>query len=193
MNWSSVVDHYMGIGDDILLLDFFCYTVTLPERGVLTVEDAVRRLGRGPAGLHAPPYPYLVDQDHDLTLVQMGAGVATIDHGCLGVGPAVSGRLAGPGLRHWYAAWDIDGNTFLASRQPQGGGYWSHPAGDDDGDHGTLTPYSASVRLTYLHHPAKSPALRNGWLRSPGASLGQRRSFPSQAQYEWDRPSAEPA
>ncbi|NUW43280.1 hypothetical protein [Nonomuraea rhodomycinica] len=146
MSWASVVDYYAGIGEDVLLLDSFCYTLTLPVDGVLTVEEAVRRLGHDPAGLRIPPDPYLVDQEHDLALVQIGPGVATIDFGCLGIGTAISGRLAGPEMRHWFAAWDIDGNTFLASRQPDGGGYWSHPANHESGDYGVLTPYAGLLR-----------------------------------------------
>jgi hypothetical protein len=142
MNWASVVDHYAGIGEDVLSLDSFCYTLTLPVHGVLTVEHAVRLLGHDPADLRIPPDPYLVDQGQDLALVRVGTGVATIDFGCLGIGTAISGRLASPETRHWFAAWDIDGNTYLGTRQPEGGGYWSCPSENDTGDYGLLTPYA---------------------------------------------------
>ncbi|MEV6031706.1 hypothetical protein AB0L65_11190 [Nonomuraea sp. NPDC052116] len=88
------------------------YTVTLPDHGVLTVEDAVRRLGLDAATVHAPREV----QPEDLCLQRVGTGIVTWSNNPYPDGKEVTDRLGGDGFRHWYLSGDIDGNTTLYAR-----------------------------------------------------------------------------
>ncbi|MEV4181431.1 hypothetical protein AB0J28_08295 [Streptosporangium canum] len=122
-----VLDEIIARYDDTLdrLGDFFAYTVTIPDSGVLTVEDAMRRVGSGPAALQGSGEPH---SSGGISFYQVGSGVVTLDW----MNPGddrkqVTDRLAGAGFRHWYLAFDIEGNTTMYVRYGEAEGYLEHP------------------------------------------------------------------
>ncbi|MGV9600751.1 hypothetical protein ACWDR1_29230 [Streptosporangium sandarakinum] len=105
--------------------DFFAYTVTIPDSGVLMIDDAVRRLGFDPATLQRPGER---QASGGIFLQQVGAGIVTLDWTNPGSDRRqVTDRLAGEGFRHWYLAFDIEGNTTLYVRYGEAEGYLEHP------------------------------------------------------------------
>lgn len=120
--FDEKISRYRDMVDD---LDTFAYTVTIPESGVLTIEETVRRLGFAPSVLEGP------GQMHGtggIALYQVSSGVITLD----GINPGedrkqLTDRLAGDGYRHWYVAFDIEGNTTLYVRYGAAEGYLQHP------------------------------------------------------------------
>ncbi|WP_433540904.1 hypothetical protein ACQP10_03935 [Streptosporangium sandarakinum] len=113
--------------DDMLSLcgmEDFAYTVTIPDVGVLTVEDAVRRLGADPAALRALEQPI----GRGLHLYQVGAGIVTLDWAYPeDERKELTDRLAGEGFRHWYLSLDIEGNTVMHVRYGDAEGFLEHP------------------------------------------------------------------
>lgn len=105
---------------DYLELDTFAYTVTFPESGVLSVEDAVRRL-------HLDQAPNEPHRRGALHLYQVGSGVVTLDWVNLGDREQMIQRLAGDGFRHWYVSFDIKGSTSMYVRYGIAEGYLDHP------------------------------------------------------------------
>ncbi|MEV4074448.1 hypothetical protein ACGFJC_08475 [Nonomuraea fuscirosea] len=91
------------------------YTVTIPDSGVLTIDDAVRRMGYTATDLQGPddlPRPR-----DSISLHQVGAGIVTLDW----VFPVperrqVTDHLGGEGFRYWYVAFDINGCTSMHVR-----------------------------------------------------------------------------
>ncbi|MEU7885396.1 hypothetical protein AB0B54_07830 [Microbispora bryophytorum] len=108
---------------DRLGLDSFAYTVTIPDSGVLTIEDAMRRLGAVPAAVQSPGDPH--DNDR-LSLHQVGNGVVTLDWHPV-ERQQVTDRLTGDGFRHWYLSFDIEGNTILYACYGEDEGHLEHP------------------------------------------------------------------
>ncbi|WP_406316527.1 hypothetical protein OHA77_05250 [Streptosporangium sp. NBC_01639] len=106
-----------------LCLDTFAYTVTIPDSGVLTIEDAMRRLGAAPAAVRGLGEPH--DSDR-LSLCQAGSGVVTLDWYPV-ERQEITDRLAGDGFRHWYLCSDIEGNTIMYARYGEAEGYLEHP------------------------------------------------------------------
>ncbi|MEV8637255.1 hypothetical protein AB0395_36995 [Streptosporangium sp. NPDC051023] len=113
--------------DDMLdrLADFFAYTVTVPESGTLTTEDALLRLGFTPAAVRDPGEPH---SSEGISLYQAATGIVTLDW----TNPSpdrqeVTNRLAGDGFRHWYLAFDIEGNSTMYVRYGEAEGYLEHP------------------------------------------------------------------
>ncbi|MGV9330338.1 hypothetical protein [Streptosporangium sandarakinum] len=105
--------------------DFFAYTVTIPDSGVLTIDDAVRRLGFDPATLQRPGE---WQASGGIFLQQAGAGIVTLDWTNPGFDRRqVTDRLVGEGFRHWYLADDIEGNTTMYIRYGEAEGYLEHP------------------------------------------------------------------
>ncbi|WP_055483199.1 hypothetical protein [Sphaerimonospora mesophila] len=109
----------------LLGLDTFAFTVTVPDSGILTVEDAVRRLGFDPAALLDSGEPH---SGHDLSLYQVGTGIVTLNW----TNPyddlkQVTDRLAGDGFRHWYLSYDIEGNTVIYARYGETEGCLEYP------------------------------------------------------------------
>ncbi|MFD1541390.1 hypothetical protein [Nonomuraea guangzhouensis] len=105
---------------DYLGLDTFAYTVTVPDSGVLSVEDAVRRL-------HLDQPPNEPHRRGALHLYQVGPGVVTLDWVNLGDREQMIQRLAGDGFRHWYVSFDIHGSTSMYVRYGIAEGYLDHP------------------------------------------------------------------
>jgi hypothetical protein len=110
---------------DRLGLDTFAYTVTIPDAGVLTIEDAVRRLESAVAALQEIEKPY---GSGALSLHQVGTGIVTLDWTNPGDDrKRVTDQLAGDGFRHWYVAFDIEGNTTAYVRYGETEGILEHP------------------------------------------------------------------
>lgn len=110
---------------DLLGFDTFAYTVTIPDSGVLTIEDAARRIGVNPATLRGRGEPH---SDDTIEIYQVGTGIVTLDW----VNPdyerkLATDRLAGTGFRHWYVSFDIEGNTFMYVRYGDAEGKLGHP------------------------------------------------------------------
>lgn len=145
---------------DFLGLDTFAYTVTMPDSGILTVEDAVRCLAFDSAALLGPGEP---GSGHVLSLYQVGTGIVTLNWS----NPyddlkQVTDRLAGDGFRHWYLSFDIEGNTVMYARYGEAEGGLEHP---EPGwipfthwtDHlGPLTPYSELLISAYDSEEAEA-------------------------------------
>jgi len=110
---------------DYLELDTFAYTVTVPDSGLLSVEDAVRRLQLHHAAVQVPNEPHRWGALH---LYQVGSGVVTLDWVNLGDGrEQMIQRLAGDGFRHWYVSFDNIGSTSMYVRYGAAEGYLDHP------------------------------------------------------------------
>ncbi|MEU6794176.1 hypothetical protein ABZ907_20970 [Nonomuraea wenchangensis] len=107
---DEVVARYTDMRDQFG--EDMAYTVTIPDSGVLTIDDAVRRTGYTVTDLQGPddlPRPR-----DSISLHQVGAGIVTLDW----VFPVperrqVTDRLGGDGFRHWYVAFDINGYTSM--------------------------------------------------------------------------------
>ncbi|TDE49932.1 hypothetical protein E1295_20000 [Nonomuraea mesophila] len=140
-----------------LCLDTFAYTLTIAESGRLTSAEAISRLRAAPPWQSAyPPGPYATEGDDDLTLIAIGNGIVTLD----GINPdphrkELTDRLAGPGLRHWYLAQDIEGNSTLYVRHGDAEGevQCPEPLADEFTPWtkflGPLTPYTALLASLY--------------------------------------------
>ncbi|MEV3978176.1 hypothetical protein [Nonomuraea sp. NPDC049758] len=133
-------------GDMLSGLDTIAYTVTLPDSGVLSIKDAVRRLGADLATLQGPDE--LPHSTGSISLYRVGNGIVTLDW----VNPGgdrteMTERLAGEGFRHWYVSFDIEGNTSMYARYGHAEGFLDHPDPDPLpftrwADHlGPLSPY----------------------------------------------------
>lgn len=139
-----------------LCLDTFAYTVTIPDSGVLTIEDAVRRLGAAVVRPRGEPN----DSDR-LSLYQVGSGVVTLDWHPV-ERQEITDRLAGDGFRHWYLCFDIEGNTTMYARYGQAEGYLDHPEPGDipftpwTDRFGPLTPYAELLVSGYDSEEAES-------------------------------------
>jgi hypothetical protein len=136
---------------DLITWESIAYTVTIPDSGVLTVEDAVRRLRYDPAVLCAPG-EVLPD---DLALQQVGTGIVTWSNNPYDDGKEVTDRLGGKGFWHWYLAGDIEGNTTMYARYGDSDGQLDFP---EPGwipftkwtDHlGPLAPYAERFAIVY--------------------------------------------
>ncbi|MFF0769412.1 hypothetical protein ACFYUK_11000 [Nonomuraea wenchangensis] len=101
-------------------------TVTLPDHGVMTVEDAVRRLGLDTAILRAAREV----EPNDLELQQAGSGVVTWSNNPYPDGKEMTDRLGGQGFRHWYLSDDIEGNTTLYASYGENNGQLQFPGPD---------------------------------------------------------------
>ncbi|MGA4994335.1 hypothetical protein [Nonomuraea bangladeshensis] len=101
-------------------------TVTLPDHGVMTVEDAVRRLGLDAAILRAAREV----EPSDLELQQAGSGVVTWSNNPYPDGRELTDRLGGQGFRHWYLSDDIEGNTTLYASYGKSSGQLQFPEPD---------------------------------------------------------------
>ncbi|MFF0868587.1 hypothetical protein ACFYUV_43005 [Nonomuraea sp. NPDC003560] len=64
-------------GDMLSHLDTIAYTVTLPDSGVLSIKDAVRRLRADLATLQGPDE--LPRSTGSISLYQVGNGIVTLD------------------------------------------------------------------------------------------------------------------
>ncbi|MFF0249894.1 hypothetical protein [Streptosporangium sandarakinum] len=121
--FEEIVARYDAMLDRIG--DFFAYTVTIPDSGVLTIDDAVRRLGFDPATLQRPGGR---QASGGIFLHQAGAGIVTLDWANPGSDRRqVTDRLAGEGFRNWYLACDIEGNTTVYVRYGKAEGHLEHP------------------------------------------------------------------
>ncbi|MGP3935096.1 hypothetical protein [Nonomuraea sp. KM88] len=121
---DEIVTRYADMLED-LGLDTIAYTVTMPRSGVLTIEDAVRRMGLDPAALRGPGQPHSLGS---LSLHQVGAGIVTLDW----INPTearqeVTDRLAGEGFRHWRVTLDMACNTSMFVRYGPDEGWVEHP------------------------------------------------------------------
>ncbi|MFI6791754.1 hypothetical protein ACIBG4_30940 [Nonomuraea sp. NPDC050383] len=121
--FDEIVAHY----DDLIaeIGDTIAYTVTIPDSGILTLEEAMHRMGFDPAALQAPGQLHSVGS---LSLYQVGAGIATLDW----INPAeerrqVTDRLAGVGHRHWQVSYDMACNTVMYVRYGADEGWVEHP------------------------------------------------------------------
>ncbi|GGO05968.1 hypothetical protein GCM10010116_11730 [Microbispora rosea subsp. aerata] len=118
-----MLDELVARYNDLLAdLDAIAYTVTIPDTGVLTIDDAVRRLGFEPAAVLGPGQPCPPDS---ISLYQVGTGLVTL--GWYAHYKEVTDRLAGEGFRHWYLSYDIEGNTSLYVRYGEAEGSLEHP------------------------------------------------------------------
>ncbi|MEU8252221.1 hypothetical protein [Nonomuraea sp. NPDC048916] len=135
-------------------LDTFAYTVTMPDSGALSIEEAVRRIGADLTTLQGPDE--LPHSTGSLGLYQVGSGIVTLDW----VNPGgdrmeMTERLAGQGFRHWYVSFDIEGNTSMYARYGEAEGYLDHPEPDSTPltkwtDHlGPLSPYTDLLAKGY--------------------------------------------
>ncbi|MET7336290.1 hypothetical protein [Nonomuraea sp. NPDC005650] len=120
--FDEIVARYRDLLED---LDTFAYTVTLPDSGALSIEDAVHRLGCDPLTL-------IGDEDQhspgSLHLYRVDQGIVTLDWTNPGEErQEVSNRLSGPGFRHWYVSVDIEGNTSMYVRYGNLEGDLDHP------------------------------------------------------------------
>ncbi|GAA1647634.1 hypothetical protein GCM10009733_050950 [Nonomuraea maheshkhaliensis] len=115
------------------------YTVTIPDSGVLTVEDAVRRMGYTAADLQGPDE--LPHTDDSISLHRVGAGIVTLDENV----PTperrqVTDRLGGEGFRHWHVAFDINGYTSMHVR-------YGATVGDLEGPEPASIPFTPWTEL----------------------------------------------
>ncbi|MET8985774.1 hypothetical protein ABZW49_10030 [Nonomuraea wenchangensis] len=126
-------------------------TVTLPDDGVMTVEDAVRRLGLDTAILRAAREV----EPNDLELQQAGSGVVTWSNNPYPDGKEMTDRLGGQGFRHWYLSDDIEGNTTLYASYGENNGQLQFPEPDWlpfipwTEQIGPLTPYADKFAAIY--------------------------------------------
>ncbi|WP_433226045.1 hypothetical protein [Microtetraspora malaysiensis] len=154
---DEIVTYYTDMLDR-LCFDFFAYTVTIPDSGVLTIEDAMRRLGAAPAAVRSPGEP--VDSDR-LSLYQVGNGVVTLDWHPV-ERQEITDRLAGDGFQHWYLCVDIDGNTIMYARYGAAEGYLEHPEPADipftpwTDRFGPLSPYTELLVSGYDSEEAEA-------------------------------------
>ncbi|MET7337868.1 hypothetical protein [Nonomuraea sp. NPDC005650] len=123
--FSEVAKRYAELVRRMTWEDLVC-TVTLPDHGVMTVEDAVRRLGLDAAILRAAREV----EPEDLELQQVGAGVVTWSNNPYPDGKEVTDRLGGEGFRHWYLGNDIEGNTTLYASYGESDGQLRFPEPD---------------------------------------------------------------
>ncbi|MFC4013894.1 hypothetical protein ACFOY2_42170 [Nonomuraea purpurea] len=115
------------------------YTVTIPDSGILTIEDAVRRMGYTTTDLQGPD-----DWSHSgdsISLHQVGACIVTLDW----VFPLperrqVTDRLRGEGYRHWYVAFDTNGYTSMHVR-------YGEAEGDLEGPEPASGPFTPWTEL----------------------------------------------
>ncbi|OUC95134.1 hypothetical protein [Streptosporangium minutum] len=136
---------------DLMTWESVAYTVTIPDYGVLTVEDAVCRLGFDAAAMRAPGEA----QPDDLAIQQVGTGIVTWSNNPCDDSREVTNRLGGEGFRHWYLAGDIEGNTTMYVRYGDSDGQLDFP---EPGwtpftawtDHlGPLAPYAGTFAVVY--------------------------------------------
>ncbi|GAA5065882.1 hypothetical protein HNP84_001251 [Thermocatellispora tengchongensis] len=123
--FDEIIAHYTQLVND---LDCFAFTVTIPDSGVLTVQDAARRLGGDPATLSPPGRPH--PGDPGLSLYEVGAGVLIWEPSPAGFHDARIDRLAGEGFRYWSLACDIEGNTSVYVRYGNAEGHLDDPHPD---------------------------------------------------------------
>ncbi len=121
---DEVVAHYTEILD--FLGEDMAYTVTLPNAGILTVEEAVRRMGFDPVEIEAPEA--VPHSGNSIRLYQVGTSVVTLD----GVYPMperkqITDQLGGDGFRHWYVAFDINGNASMYANYGGAQGMLEYP------------------------------------------------------------------
>ncbi|NRQ36308.1 hypothetical protein HII36_31405 [Nonomuraea sp. NN258] len=109
--FGALVRRYALLVDE-MTWESIAYTVTVPDSGVLTVADAIRRLGYEAGAVRAAGEV----RPGDLGLRQAGRGVITCSDNPYQDAKDVTDRLAGEGFRHWYLAGDIEGNTTLYVR-----------------------------------------------------------------------------
>ncbi|MBN6055043.1 hypothetical protein JYK22_24110, partial [Nonomuraea sp. RK-328] len=122
--FDEVVTRYADLLEDGLP-DTITYTVTIPDSGVLTVEEAARRMGFDPAALQGPEQPHT---SGGLSLRQVRTGMATLDW--LNPMPErreITDRLAGEGFRHWLVSYDMACNTSMYARYGAEEGWVEHP------------------------------------------------------------------
>ncbi|MEV4889207.1 hypothetical protein AB0K48_07455 [Nonomuraea sp. NPDC055795] len=130
-------------------------TVTIPDAGTLTAENALERMGFNLTLTHRPA-PGDIPDPGDLVFVQLPTGVITID----GLSPndarkEITDRLAGPGYRHWYLSWELGETARLYCRYGDAEGDLLHPEPvdvpfTDWTDHlGPVGPYADLFRATY--------------------------------------------
>ncbi len=120
---DEVLAHY----DDLLdrLGEDMAYTVTIPDSGIITIDEAVHRMGFDTAELRAPGKPHSGDR---LALHQVGAGIVTLNWSFpLPEHKQVTDRLGGEGFRHWYVAFDINASTTMYVRYGETEGDLEHP------------------------------------------------------------------
>lgn len=115
------------------------YTVTIPDAGVLTVDDAVRRMGYTSTDLQAPDdLPRL---GNGISLHQVGAGIVTLDWAFpVPERRQVTDQLGGEGFRHWYVAFDINGCTSMHVR-------YGEAEGDLEGPEPASGPFTPWTEL----------------------------------------------
>ncbi|GIH94548.1 hypothetical protein ACFFMN_19125 [Planobispora siamensis] len=154
---DEVIARYADMLSD---LDTFAYTVTIPDSGVLTAEEAARRFGADPAALQAPGQP---QSPGGISLHRVGTGVVTLDWVNPGDGrQEATERLAGDGFRHWYLSFDIEGNTVMYVRYGDAEGFLEHPEPGgipftDWTDHlGPLSAYTELLRTGYDSEEAEA-------------------------------------
>ncbi|MEU5867263.1 hypothetical protein ABZ815_39240 [Nonomuraea sp. NPDC047529] len=159
---SLVLDEIVArYGDMLSDLDTIAYTVTLPDFGVLSIRDAVRRLGADLTLLQGPDE--LPRSTGSISLHQVGDGIVTLDW----VNPGgdrmeMTERLAGQGFRHWYVSFDIEGNTSMYAHYGQAEGFLHHPEPDlmsftEWADHlGPLSPYTDFLASGYDSEDAEA-------------------------------------
>ncbi|MEV5413471.1 hypothetical protein AB0K60_32145 [Thermopolyspora sp. NPDC052614] len=120
---DEVVAHYTELLDH--LGEDMAYTVTIPDSGILAIDEAVRRMGFGTVELRGPSEPH---SGADLSLYQVGAGIVTLNWSFpLPEHKQVTDRLGGEGFRHWYVAFDINGGTTMYVRYGNTEGNLEHP------------------------------------------------------------------
>ncbi|MFB4288962.1 hypothetical protein ACBI99_15065 [Nonomuraea sp. ATR24] len=123
--FSEVAKRYAELVSRMPWENLAC-TVTLPDHGVMTVEDAVRRLGLDVAILRAAREV----EPNDLELQQVGSGVVTWSNNPYPDGREMTDRLGGEGFRHWYLSDDIQGNTTLYASYGESDGQLHFPEPD---------------------------------------------------------------
>ncbi|MEU1720388.1 hypothetical protein [Nonomuraea sp. NPDC005692] len=153
---DEIVTRY---GDLLSELDTIAYTVTLPDSGVLSIKDAVRRLGADLTTLQGPDE--LPRSPGSISLHQVGNGIVTLDWVRPG-GSEMTERLAGQGFRHWCVSFDIEGNTSMYVRYGQAEGFLHHPEPDPmpftgwADQLGPLSPYTDLLASGYDSEDAEA-------------------------------------
>ncbi|GAA3155740.1 hypothetical protein [Nonomuraea salmonea] len=134
---DEAVARYTGMLDQFG--EDMAYTVTIPDSGVLTIDDAVRRMGYTASDLQGPDdLPHLSD---GISLHQVGAGIVTL--GWVFPVPEhrqMTDQLGGEGFRHWYVAFDINGCTSMHVR-------YGEAEGDLEGPEPASGPFTPWTEL----------------------------------------------
>ncbi|MFI6604509.1 hypothetical protein ACIBHX_50495 [Nonomuraea sp. NPDC050536] len=153
-NFPQLVEYYQGLGETVLLNDYFSWTVITPLEGTLSVDVVIDRLGYPSSALElGPQHGRMAREDRDLFLVQLGASVATFDYGIPMPWLLLRSAFKEESVRQWTFGWDIEANKQLTVTYPGASGVCHFPTDDDDDEWrqalGPLRQYEQVLAYVY--------------------------------------------